>query len=235
MKSSLRSDARQWTSALSAHYRVCLRTIEQRIYFCIVPGQKKAGKLEFNEAEGYRRLLAQKRKTKNYEKTNGTTKINTHQTTQPAAMIYDLDIEVCCCQHKKLEQRLMSGTLEQAVYFFNQFAQYVRLGVTTTKFRDENVSHLKRRGVSMSYLHRCSQQIGRFVKSEPGEIGEIQPSQIDNYLQALAYTPRGKHDCRAVLVAFFDFARDVGRLAENPPKSCNVMPDEMTSPTASGT
>ncbi len=54
--------------ALSAHYRVSLRTIEQWTYCGFITGQKKAGKFEFNLADCDSRLLPQERKTKNYEK-----------------------------------------------------------------------------------------------------------------------------------------------------------------------
>ncbi len=146
------------------------------------------------------------------KKTNGTTKFETHQTTQPASFVYDSDIDAHCRQHKELEQRLMSGTLEQAVDFFNLFGQYVRLGVTTTELRDEYLTHLKRRGISVSYFRYCEHHIGRRTNAEPGQIGHIQPTQIDKHLQALGYTPRGKHDCRAVLVSFFNFAQEAGCL-----------------------
>lgn len=54
-------------SSVPGHCGVSLRTFEKWYHGGILTGQKKAGKLKLNEVDRDRHLLAQKRKTKNYE------------------------------------------------------------------------------------------------------------------------------------------------------------------------
>jgi len=123
-----------------------------------------------------------------------------------------LDVDELCRKHVELTDRLKNGTLEQAVDFYNNHGQSLRLGFTTTEIYAEYEAHLVKRGAGEYHLRDCKRYVGKFVKAEPGPIGPITTSQIDNFLKGLGGKARSKNNCRDAIIAFFSFAQQKGFL-----------------------
>jgi len=123
-----------------------------------------------------------------------------------------LEVDEVCRKYGELQQRLKTGTLEEAVDFFNSHGQRVRHGATIESVYAEYLQHLTKRGVGIYHLRDVKRYVGTFVDTFPGLISAIQTPEIDAYFARLGGSARNKNNHRKGVIAFYNFAQEKGFL-----------------------
>ena len=123
-----------------------------------------------------------------------------------------LEVDEVCRKYAELQQRLKTGSLEEAVDFYNAHGQRVRHGATIESVYVEYLEHLTKRGVGHYHLRDVKRYVGNFVTAFPGLISAIQTPQMDAYLAGLGGSARNKNNHRKGLIAFYNFAQEKGFL-----------------------
>ena len=123
-----------------------------------------------------------------------------------------LEVDEVCRKYGELQQRLKTGTLEEAVDFFNSHGQRVRHGATMESVYAEYLQHLTKRGVGIYHLRDVKRYVGTFVDTFPGLISAIQTPEMDSYFARLGGSARNKNNHRKGIIAFYNFAQEKGFL-----------------------
>jgi integrase len=123
-----------------------------------------------------------------------------------------LEVDEVCRKYGELQQRLKTGTLEEAVDFFNSHGQRVRHGATMESVYAEYLQHLTKRGVGIYHLRDVKRYVGTFVDTFPGLISAIQTPEMDSYFARLGGSARNKNNHRKGVIAFYNFAQEKGFL-----------------------
>ena len=123
-----------------------------------------------------------------------------------------LEVDEVCRRYAELQRRLKSGSVEEAVDFFNAHGQRVRHGSAVKTVYEEYEQHLLKRGAGDYYLRDVKRYLGGFIEAFPGKIDPIQTSEIDAYLAKLGGKARTKNNNRDAVIALFNFAQEKGFL-----------------------
>jgi len=145
-----------------------------------------------------------------------------------------MDVDAACRKLTELQQRLKTGTLEQAVDFHNDHGQKVRHGVENTEIYSEYIDHLEKRGAGDYYLRDVKRYLDPFIAEFPAAISPIQTEQIDSYLGSLdakqqekrknnahKTRARSKNNVRDAIIGFFNFAKEKGFLPQGIPHAAS--------------
>ena len=124
----------------------------------------------------------------------------------------NLEVDEVCRKYGELQQRLKTGTLEEAVDFFNSHGQRVRHGAAIERVYEEYLQHLTKRGAGHYHLRDVKRYVGNFVETVPGLISAIQTPEIDAFFARLGGSARNKNNHRRGIIAFFNFAQEKGFL-----------------------
>ena len=124
----------------------------------------------------------------------------------------NLEVDEVCRKYGELQQRLKTGTLEEAVDFFNAHGQRVRHGAAIESVYAEYLEHLTKRGVGNYHRRDVKRYVGNFVEIFPGLISAIQTPEIDAYFARLGGSARNKNNHRKGVIAFYNFAQEKGFL-----------------------
>jgi hypothetical protein len=103
--------------------------------------------------------------------------------------------EVCRKYGELLQQRLKTGTLEEAVDFFNSHGQRVRHGATIESVYADTFQHLMKCGVGVYHLRDVKRYVGNF-DTFPGLISAIQTPEMDAHFARLGGSARNKNNHR---------------------------------------
>jgi hypothetical protein len=125
---------------------------------------------------------------------------------------FGLEVDEVCRKYGELQQRLKTGTLEEAVDFFNSHGQRVRHGAAIERVYEEYLQHLTKRGAGHYHLRDVKRYVGNFVETFPGLISAIQTPEIDAFFARLGGSARNKNNHRRGIIAFFNFAQEKGFL-----------------------
>ena len=123
-----------------------------------------------------------------------------------------LEVDEVCRRYAGFQERLKTGTLDEAVSFYLAHGQRVRHGVTITEVYAEYLEHLARRGVGHYHLRDTKRYVGGVVEAFPGLISAVQTTDIDAYLMRLGGSARNKNNHRRAIISFFNFAQEKGFL-----------------------
>jgi integrase len=123
-----------------------------------------------------------------------------------------LEVDEVCRKYGELQQRLKTGTLEEAVDFFNSHGQRVRHGAAIESVYEEYLQHLTKRGAGHYHLRDVKRYVGNFVETFPGLISAIQTPEIDAFFARLGGSARNKNNHRRGIIAFYNFAQEKGFL-----------------------
>ena len=124
----------------------------------------------------------------------------------------NLEVDEVCRKYGELQERLKTGTLEEAVDFFNSHGQRVRHGAAIESVYDEYLEHLTKRGAGHYHLRDVKRYVGNFVETFPGLISAIQTPEIDAFFARLGGSARNKNNHRTGIIAFCNFAQEKGFL-----------------------
>jgi hypothetical protein len=151
-----------------------------------------------------------------------------------SARTLHMDVDSACRKLLELQQRLKTGTLEQAVDFHNDHGQKVRHGVENKEIYTEYLDHLEKRGAGDYYLRDVRRYLDPFIAEFPATISPIQTEQIDNYLGSLdakqqekrkdkahKTRARSKNNVRDAIIGFFNFAKEKGFLPQGIPHAAS--------------
>jgi integrase len=131
---------------------------------------------------------------------------------QTATSPLGMEVDEVCRRYAELQQRLKTGTLDEAVSFYLAHGQRVRHGAAIESVYVEYLEHLTKRGVGHYHLRDVKRYVGNFVAAFPGLISAIQTTTIDAHLSRLGGSARNKNNHRKALIAFYNFAREKGFL-----------------------
>jgi len=123
-----------------------------------------------------------------------------------------MEVDEICRKHVDLKARLKSGTVEQAVDFFNDHGQRVRLGATVQEVYNVYLEEMIKRGVGDYHLRDTRRYVGGFEAAFPMVLSTIETPTIDGFLTELGGGARNKNNHRDAIIAFFNFAQSKGYL-----------------------
>jgi integrase len=138
-----------------------------------------------------------------------------------ASKSINMEVDEACRKLAELQMRLKSGTVEQAVDFFNIHGQNMKHGVITATVYAEYLAHLTKRGVGEYHFRDTKRYVGNFVAKYPGPLSLLETSSIDAFLAALGGSARNKNNHRKAIIAFFNFAVEKGFLPRGLPHAAS--------------
>ena len=146
-----------------------------------------------------------------------------------------MDVDAACRKLAELQQRLKTGTLEQAVDFHNDHGQRVKHGVANTVIYEEYLEHLEKRGAGDYHARDVKRYVGPFILEFPGPISPIQTPEVDAYLGSLdkkqqekrnnedyKTRARSKNNVRDALIGYFNYAKEKGYLPQGIPHAASL-------------
>ncbi len=149
--------------------------------------------------------------------------------------ILEMDVDAACRKLLELQQRLKTGTLEQAVDFHNDHGQRVKHGVANTVIYEEYLEHLAKRGAGNYHERDVKRYVGPFIEEFSGAISPIQTPDIDAYLGSLdkkqqqkrndedyKTRARSKNNVRDAIIGYFNFAQEKGYLPHGIPHAASL-------------
>ena len=147
----------------------------------------------------------------------------------------NLDVDAACRKLLELQERLKTGTLEQAVDFHNDHGQRVKHGIANTTIYEEYLEHMEKRGAGNYHERDIKRYVGPFIAEFPGSISPIQTPEIDEYLGSLdkkqqekrndddyKTRARSKNNVRDAIIGYFNFAQEKGYLPQGIPHAASL-------------
>ena len=131
---------------------------------------------------------------------------------QTATAPLGLEVDEVCRRYAELQERLKTGTLDEAVSFYLAHGERVRHGATIASVYAEYLEHLTKRGVGHYHLRDTKRYVCGFADAFPGLISAVQTTGIDAYLSRLGGSARNKNNHRRAIIAFYNFAQEKGFL-----------------------
>lgn len=149
-----------------------------------------------------------------------------------AAAKTDMEVDELCRKFVELQGRLETGTLEQAVNFYNDHGQRVKHGVTNAGIYQEYLSHLEKRGAGDYYTRDVRRFLGPFIDAFPNSISPIATADVDHYLEYLKEQKEKKrkmvnkartyNNVRDAIIGYFNFAQEKGYLPQGIPHAASL-------------
>jgi hypothetical protein len=149
-----------------------------------------------------------------------------------AAAKIGMEVDELCRKFVELQTRLKTGTLDQAVGFFNDHGQRVKHGVANTVIFKDYLDHLEQRGAGVYHTRDVKRFAGPFISAFSGSISPITTADIDKYLQGLKKTKEKKrkkknkartyNNVRDAIIGYFNFAQEKGYLPQGIPHAASL-------------
>ena len=106
-----------------------------------------------------------------------------------------LEVDEVCRKYGELQQRLKTGTLEEAVDFFNSHGQRVRHGATIESVYAEYLQHLTKRGVGIYHLRDVKRYVGTVSeRSKPASRERMKTSHFEEHIALSAVETAQERD-----------------------------------------
>ena len=149
-----------------------------------------------------------------------------------AARKANMEVDELCRRHAELQGRLKTGTLDQAVDFYNDHGQRVKHGVANTVIYKDYLDHLEQRGAGVYHKRDVKRFTGPYVTAFPGSISPITTADLDTYLRTLKQKKEKKrkkkgkarsyNNVRDAIIGYFNFAQEKGYLPQGIPNAASL-------------
>jgi len=149
-----------------------------------------------------------------------------------AARKIDMAVDELCRKFVELQARLKTGTIDQAVDFFNNHGQRVKDGVANKVIYKEYLDHLDQRGAGVYHLRDVKRFVGPFIDAFPGSISPTTTADLDSYLRTLKKQKEKKrkklgkarsyNNVRDALIGYYNYAQEKGYLPQGIPNAASL-------------